>query len=84
MESINFEVSLEAQAEKIRSTAAAQGLEINQIIVDAGESARNLYRPRMVKLLQLVPQHDIPGTFHGSRPSGVTSHQGDQATPAVG
>lgn len=49
-----FGISLEAQAEKIRLTAAAQGTIIDEIIVDAGESARNLHRPGMERILRMV------------------------------
>jgi DNA invertase Pin-like site-specific DNA recombinase len=47
-------VSLEAQAEKIRAMAVVQGVELADIIVDAGESAKSLQRPGMARLLALV------------------------------
>jgi site-specific DNA recombinase len=47
-------VSLEAQQEKIRAMAVVQGIELLEIIVDAGESAKTLDRPGMVRLLALV------------------------------
>jgi DNA invertase Pin-like site-specific DNA recombinase len=43
-------VSLEAQAEKIRAMAVVQGVEVSEIIVDAGESAKSLDRPGMSRL----------------------------------
>ena len=49
-----FGISLDAQAEKIRATACSQGLELAEIITDAGESARSLHRPGMERLLRLV------------------------------
>ena len=38
-------VSLEAQEAKIRAMATVQGAEIVELIVDGGESAKNLNRP---------------------------------------
>jgi len=49
-----FGISLEAQAERIRATAEAQNLTLDEIIVDAGESARSLQRPGMERLMALV------------------------------
>jgi site-specific DNA recombinase len=46
-------ISLEAQAEKIRAVALVQGTELDEIIVES-ESAKNLNRPGMAKLLALV------------------------------
>jgi len=54
-----FGVSLEAQAEKIRCTATARDIELSEIIVDAGESARNLHRPGMERLLRMVDSREI-------------------------
>ena len=47
-------VSLDAQAEKIRAMAVVQDVELIDVIVDAGESAKSLQRPGMAKLLALV------------------------------
>ncbi len=47
-------VSLEAQSEKIRAMATVQVSELVDIIVEAGESAKNLNRPGVQKLLALV------------------------------
>ena len=46
--------SLEMQAEKIRAMAVVQGVELADIIVDAGESAKSLNRPGMERLISLV------------------------------
>jgi DNA invertase Pin-like site-specific DNA recombinase len=46
--------SLEAQTERIRAMAVVQGVELSEIIVDAGESAKSLDRPGMTHLLDLV------------------------------
>jgi site-specific DNA recombinase len=52
-------VSLEAQEAKIRAMAVVQGVEINELIVDGGESAKNLNRPGMERLLTLVDQRQV-------------------------
>ena len=46
-------VSLEAQEAKIRAMAVVQGAEIIELIVEGGESAKNLNRPGMERLLAL-------------------------------
>ena len=52
-------VSLEAQEAKIRAMAVVQGAEIIELIVDGGESAKNLDRPGMEKLLALVEERKV-------------------------
>src|SRR3979411_626313 len=52
-------VSLEAQEAKIRAMAVVQGAEIAELIVDGGESAKNLNRPGMERLLSLVDQGKV-------------------------
>jgi site-specific DNA recombinase len=47
-------VSLDAQKQKIRAMAIVQGVELLEVIVDGGESAKSLKRPGMVKLLAMV------------------------------
>jgi DNA invertase Pin-like site-specific DNA recombinase len=47
-------ISLEAQAEKIRAMALVQGVELSEIIVESGESAKSLNRPGIAKLLAMV------------------------------
>jgi DNA invertase Pin-like site-specific DNA recombinase len=47
-------VSLEAQREKVHAMAVVHGAELADVIVDAGESAKSLDRPGMVRLLALV------------------------------
>src|ERR1035438_3686634 len=51
--------SLEPQQEKIRAMAVVQGTEIADLIVDAGESAKNLKRPGMVRILKLVQTGEV-------------------------
>src|SRR5260370_41846238 len=52
-------VSLEAQEAKIRAMSVVQGTEIGELIVDGGESAKNLNRPGMERLLALVDQGKV-------------------------
>jgi len=52
-------VSLEAQEAKIRAMAVVQGAEIIELIVDGGESAKDLNRPGMEKLLKLVDERKV-------------------------
>jgi site-specific DNA recombinase len=47
-------VSLEAQEAKIRAMAIVRGGELEDVIVDGGESARDLNRPGVQRLLGLV------------------------------
>lgn len=47
-------ISLEAQAEKIRAMALVQSVELSEMIIESGESAKSLNRPGMAKLLALV------------------------------
>src|SRR5438093_2282962 len=52
-------VSLEAQEVKIRAMGIVQGAEIVDLIVDGGESAKNLVRPGMERLLALVNERKV-------------------------
>src|SRR2546430_8486622 len=52
-------VSLEAQEAKIRAMATVQGAEIVELIVDGGESAKDLNRPGMERLLALVDERKV-------------------------
>jgi DNA invertase Pin-like site-specific DNA recombinase len=47
-------LSLDAQREKIRAMAVVHDTELADVIVDAGESAKNLDRPGMKRILELV------------------------------
>jgi site-specific DNA recombinase len=55
----DFGVSLEAQREKIEAMAVVQGVELIDIIVDAGESAKSLRRPGMERLLAAVDSRAV-------------------------
>lgn len=50
----DFGVSLQAQTEKIHAMAVVQGLEVAQVVADAGESAKSIERPGLERLLELV------------------------------
>jgi DNA invertase Pin-like site-specific DNA recombinase len=47
-------VSLDAQMAKIRAMAVVQGVEVSEVLTDAGESAKSLQRPAMELLLAMV------------------------------
>jgi len=55
----DFGVSLEAQTEKIRAMAVVQGVELLDVLVDAGESAKSLQRPALQQLLELVDSRAV-------------------------
>src|SRR5262249_56997016 len=52
-------VSLDAQQEKIRAMAVVHGAELLDILVDGGESAKNLSRPGMQRLLAFVESRAV-------------------------
>ncbi|MCX6608513.1 MAG: recombinase family protein [Acidobacteria bacterium] len=52
-------VSLEAQTEKIKAMAVVQGVELAEMIVDAGESAKSLDRPGLQRLLAMVAAGEV-------------------------
>jgi DNA invertase Pin-like site-specific DNA recombinase len=56
-------VSLDAQVEKIRAMAVVQGAELAEVIVDAGESAKDLDRPGLRRLLALVDAREVSGVI---------------------
>src|ERR1017187_10165426 len=47
-------VSLEAQVEKVRAMATVHDVELLDVPVDAGESAKDLDRSGMVRILEMV------------------------------
>lgn len=47
-------VSLDAQTERIKALALVHGLDLADVLVDAGESAASLNRPALAQLLALV------------------------------
>jgi len=51
--------SLEAQEAKIRAMAIIHGAEVGEMIVDGGESAKDLRRPGMERLLALVDERKV-------------------------
>src|ERR1035437_8337457 len=52
-------VSLEAQVEKIMAMATVHDVELLDVIVDAGESAKDLDRPGMVRILEMVQSRAV-------------------------
>src|SRR4051812_1117616 len=52
-------VSLDAQVCKVRAMAVVQAAELVEVIVDAGESAKSLNRPGMVRLLGMVDAGEV-------------------------
>ena len=52
-------VSLEAQVEKIRAMATVHDVELLDVVVDAGESAKDLDRPGMVRILEMVQSRAV-------------------------
>jgi DNA invertase Pin-like site-specific DNA recombinase len=52
-------VSLDAQAENVRAMAVVRGADLLDMIVDGGESAKDLERPGMERLLRLVDDRGI-------------------------
>lgn len=56
-------ISLEAQADKIRAMTVVHSAELVDIVVDGGESAKNLNRPGMARLLGLVEARQVQGVI---------------------
>jgi site-specific DNA recombinase len=52
-------VSLDAQTAKIRAMAVVKGVDLTDVLVDAGESAKSLQRPGMARLLALVDEGSV-------------------------
>jgi len=53
------EISVDMQTKKIKQYAELNDLELQDIIIDHGKSAKNLKRPGAKKLLSLVKSHKI-------------------------
>jgi DNA invertase Pin-like site-specific DNA recombinase len=57
-------VSLDAQRAKVRAYAQLYDLDLAEVIVDAGESAKSLDRPGLQRALAMLPfkhfEHVIP------------------------
>src|ERR1017187_7028503 len=53
------DVSLEAQIEEIRAMATVHDVELLDVLVDTGESAKHLDRPGMVRILEMVQSRAI-------------------------
>ena len=58
-------VSLEAQEAKIRAMATVQGAELFEVIVDGGESAKNLNRLTVPNLRPRQPFQSVRAVWQG-------------------
>jgi site-specific DNA recombinase len=52
-------VSLDAQIEKIKAMSIVHDVELLDVLVDAGESAKDLDRPGMVRILEMVQSRAV-------------------------
>lgn len=53
------DITLESQAEKARAMATVKGFPLLDVITDAGESAKDLDRPGMQRLLEMVDAREV-------------------------
>ncbi|MBD3393361.1 MAG: recombinase family protein [Chitinivibrionales bacterium] len=56
-------VSLEAQKDKIRAYAELYSIEIAEIIEDGGYSAKNMLRPGMQRVLEMMRRREVEGVI---------------------
>jgi DNA invertase Pin-like site-specific DNA recombinase len=56
-------LSLAAQEAKLRAYAVATDLELVEVVIDAGESARRLQRPGMARVLGMLDAGDAEGVL---------------------
>lgn len=54
-------LGLESQEAKIRAMATVKGVELSEIITDAGESAKSLDRPGVQRLMEMIRGREIAG-----------------------
>lgn len=54
-----FGVSLAAQEDKARQYCTLYGLELSEVITDAGISAKNLHRPGAQRILEMVRRREV-------------------------
>src|SRR4051812_43050358 len=52
-------VSLEAQSARINAMATVQGAELMEVVVDGGESAKDMDRPGLQRILALVEARKV-------------------------
>src|SRR5215831_16746982 len=76
-------VSLDAQQEKIRAMAVVHGAELPDLLVDGGESAKNLNRPGMQRLLGACESRAI-GAVNVAKLDRLTRSVKDLCKPARG
>src|SRR5947209_965803 len=56
-------LSLAAQESKLRAYAVATDLELVDVVVDAGQSARDLDRPGLARMLTMLDAGDVDGVL---------------------
>lgn len=56
-------VSIAAQEAKARQYADLYGIEIVEVITDAGQSAKNMNRPGMIRILEMMRKREIEGVL---------------------
>jgi site-specific DNA recombinase len=59
----NSGLSLESQEARVRAAAVAKAVPLNEVIVDPGESAKDLNRPGMIRLRALIRNQEISGVI---------------------
>jgi DNA invertase Pin-like site-specific DNA recombinase len=69
-------ISLEAQKAKIRAMATVRGDELEEVIVDGGESAKDLNRTGVQRLLELVENGKIGRGHRGQARPAHPQRQG--------
>lgn len=69
-------ISLEAQEAKIRAMAVVRGGELGEVIVDGGESAKDLNRPGVKRLLALVEAGKVDAVIVAKLDSAQAQRQG--------
>lgn len=52
-------VSLEAQEQRLRAYCAANGIELGEVVVDAGISAKDLLRPGFARVLEAIQRDEV-------------------------
>jgi site-specific DNA recombinase len=56
-------LSLESQEQKIRAMAAVKGVDLVEIVTDAGESAKSLNRPGVKRIIDMVNSGEVAGVI---------------------
>lgn len=56
---VKFGVSLEAQRDKVKTYAMLKDLDLIEVVEDAGISAKNMLRPGVQQVLNMVARHEV-------------------------